>query len=67
MFFIYKKNSPLNSEKYTGLIFRKNTEPNFKSEMKLGTSSLRRKMQAKFHMNATNIETLNGIIDTRIK
>ena len=49
------------------LIFRKNTEPNFKSEMKLGTSSLRRKMQAKFHMNATNIETLNGNIDTRIK
>ena len=49
------------------LIFRKDTEPNFKSEMKLGTSSLRRKMQAKFHMNATNIETLNGNIDTRIK
>ena len=26
------------------LIFRKDTKPNFKSEMKLGTSSLRRKM-----------------------
>jgi porphobilinogen deaminase len=35
--------------------------------MKLGTSSLRRKMQAKFHMNATNIEPLNGNIDTRLK
>ena len=49
------------------LIFRKDTKPNFKSEMKLGTSSLRRKMQAKFHMNATNIEPLNGNIDTRLK
>ena len=49
------------------LIFRKDTEPNFKSEMKLGTSSLRRKMQAKFHMDAKNIEPLNGNIDTRIK
>ena len=49
------------------LIFRKDTKPNFKSEMKLGTSSLRRKMQAKFHMSATNIEPLNGNIDTRLK
>ena len=49
------------------LIFRKDTEPNFKSEMKLGTSSLRRKMQAKFHLSATNIEPLNGNIDTRLK
>ena len=49
------------------LIFRKDIEPKFKSEMKLGTSSLRRKMQAKFHMNEINIEPLNGNIDTRIK
>jgi Porphobilinogen deaminase len=35
--------------------------------MKLGTSSLRRIMQAKFHMNAKNIQLLNGNIDTRIK
>ena len=49
------------------LIFRKDTQPNFRSEMKLGTSSLRRKMQAKFHMSATNIEPLNGNIDTRLK
>jgi len=49
------------------LIFRKDTKPNFKSEMKLGTSSLRRKMQAKFHMSATNIEPLNGNIDTKTK
>jgi len=49
------------------LIFRKDTRPNFRSEMKLGTSSLRRKMQAKFHMSATNIEPLNGNIDTRLK
>jgi len=49
------------------LIFRKDTEPNFKSEMKLGTSSLRRKMQAKFHLSASNIEPLNGNIDTRLK
>ena len=58
-----------NSERIVNdlLIFRKDTEPNFKSEMKLGTSSLRRKMQAKFHMSATNIKPLNGNIDTRLK
>ena len=35
--------------------------------MKLGTSSLRRRLQAKFHLNAKNISSLNGNIDTRIK
>ncbi len=58
-----------NSERMVNdlLIFRNETKPNFKSEMKLGTSSLRRKMQAKFYMSATNIEPLNGNIDTRLK
>tara|TARA_B100000700_G_scaffold6697_1_gene7074 strand:- start:834 stop:1700 length:867 start_codon:yes stop_codon:yes gene_type:complete len=49
------------------LIFRKDTEPVFDINMKLGTSSLRRKMQAKFHLKAKNIMNLNGNIDTRIR
>ena len=49
------------------LIFRKDTEPVFDINMKLGTSSLRRKMQAKFHLKAKNIMDLNGNIDTRIR
>ena len=49
------------------LIFRKDTEPVFDINMKLGTSSLRRKMQAKFHLKAKNIMNLNGNIDTRIQ
>ena len=40
------------------LIFRKDTEPVFDINMKLGTSSLRRKMQAKFHLKAKNIFVL---------
>jgi hydroxymethylbilane synthase len=49
------------------LIFRNDTDTVFEKNMKLGTSSLRRIMQAKFHMNAKNIQLLNGNIDTRIK
>ena len=49
------------------IIFRNDTDTVFEKNMKLGTSSLRRKMQAKFHMNAKNIQLLNGNIDTRIK
>ena len=49
------------------LIFRKDKEANFESHMKIGTSSLRRKMQARFHMDAANIKSLNGNIDTRIQ
>ena len=49
------------------LVFRKDTEPVFNINMKLGTSSLRRKMQAKFHLKAKNIVNLNGNIDTRIR
>ena len=49
------------------IIFRNNTDTVFEKNMKLGTSSLRRIMQAKFHMNAKNIQLLNGNIDTRIK
>ena len=49
------------------LIFRKDTEPVFNINMRLGTSSLRRKMQAKFHLKAKNIVNLNGNIDTRIR
>ena len=48
------------------LIFNNDQGP-FKSNMKLGTSSLRRRLQAKFHLNAKNISSLNGNIDTRIK
>tara|TARA_B100000886_G_scaffold205098_1_gene141633 strand:+ start:97 stop:963 length:867 start_codon:yes stop_codon:yes gene_type:complete len=49
------------------IIFRNDTDTVFEKNMKLGTSSLRRIMQAKFHMNAKNIQHLNGNIDTRIK
>lgn len=49
------------------IIFRNDTDKVFEKNMKLGTSSLRRIMQAKFHMNAKNIQLLNGNIDTRIK
>ena len=49
------------------LIFNKVVDPFFKSHMRLGTSSLRRKLQARFHLNAKNILSLNGNIDTRIK
>lgn len=49
------------------IIFRNDTDTVFEENMKLGTSSLRRIMQAKFHMNAKNIQLLNGNIDTRIK
>ncbi len=49
------------------LVFRKDTEPVFNINMRLGTSSLRRKMQAKFHLKAKNIVNLNGNIDTRIR
>ena len=44
------------------LIFKKGIEPVYKKNMKLGTSSLRRKMQAKFHLHSNNIYPLNGNI-----
>ena len=60
-----------NNEKYNSrndiLIFRKNEHPVFKKNMKIGTSSLRRKMQSKFFLEATEIHNLNGNVDTRIK
>mgnify|MGYP003324749458 FL=1 len=49
------------------LIFKKDQEAVFNKDMKLGTSSLRRKMQAKFHLGSNNICALNGNIDTRLK
>ena len=49
------------------LIFRNDIEPIFKKDMKLGTSSLRRQMQAKFFLGAQNINNLNGNINTRIE
>ena len=49
------------------LIFKHGLEPIFNNDMRIGTSSLRRKLQAKFHLNAKNISSLNGNIDTRIK
>ena len=48
------------------LIFRKDINPVFESEMKLGTSSLRRKMQAKFFLDAKNIVPISGNVDTRL-
>ena len=48
------------------LIFRKDIDPVFKKDMKLGTSSLRRKMQAKFYLGAKNVIPISGNVDTRI-
>ena len=69
---IYISNDLVQSdEKYNSrndiLIFRKNEHPVFKKNMKIGTSSLRRKMQSKFFLEATEIHNLNGNVDTRIK
>lgn len=47
------------------LIFREKTE--FNKKMKLGTSSLRRQLQAKHHLNAENIFNLSGNVDTRLE
>ena len=49
------------------LIFRNGIEPIFKKDMKLGTSSLRRRMQAKFFLGAQNVINLNGNINTRLE
>ena len=58
-------------EKYNSrndiLIFRENMDPVFERNMKIGTSSLRRKLQSKFFLEATEIANLNGNVDTRIK
>ena len=48
------------------LIFKNGMEKIFSKDLKLGTSSLRRKMQAKFYLGAERIHNLNGNIDTRI-
>lgn len=69
---IYISNDLVKSdEKYNSrndiLIFRKNEHPVFKKNMKIGTSSLRRKLQSKFFLEATEIDNLNGNVDTRIK
>tara|TARA_Y200000002_G_scaffold49632_3_gene35666 strand:+ start:4528 stop:5436 length:909 start_codon:yes stop_codon:yes gene_type:complete len=49
------------------LIFRKDLDPIFKEHLRIGTSSLRRQMQAKHHLNASNIVSLNGNVTTRLK
>ena len=49
------------------IIFRDKNQKKFSSGMILGTSSLRRKMQAKFLLGAKKVFSLNGNIDTRIK
>ena len=42
-------------------------DPIFKEHLRIGTSSLRRQMQAKHHLNASNIVSLNGNVTTRLK
>ena len=69
---IYISNDLVQSdEKYNSrndiLIFRKNVAPVFERNMKIGTSSLRRKLQSKFFLEAIEIANLNGNVDTRIK
>ena len=47
------------------LIFKDNN--NFNSSMKLGTSSLRRKLQAFHFLKSTNVFDINGNVDTRLE
>ena len=47
------------------LIF--NRDNKFEKSMKLGTSSLRRQLQAKHHLEASNVSNLSGNIDTRLE
>lgn len=47
------------------LIFREDAE--YDKDMRLGTSSLRRKLQAKHHLGSKNIFDLSGNVDTRLE
>ena len=47
------------------LVFKDNN--NFNSSMKLGTSSLRRKLQAFHFLKSTNVFDINGNVDTRLE
>ena len=48
------------------LVFKDNNN-NFNSSMKLGTSSLRRKLQAFHFLKSTNVFDINGNVDTRLE
>ena len=48
------------------LVF-KDSNNNFNSSMKLGTSSLRRKLQAFHFLKSTNVFDINGNVDTRLE
>ena len=39
----------------------------FDNEMRIGTSSLRRQLQAKYHLGSSNVFNLSGNIDTRLE
>ena len=45
----------------------KDSNNNFNSSMKLGTSSLRRKLQAFHFLKSTNVFDINGNVDTRLE
>ena len=67
---IYISNDLVQSnEKYNSrndiLIFRKNEHPVFKKNMKIGTSSLRRKLQSKFFLEA--LSSIYDLIDTVVE
>ena len=47
------------------LVFKDNN--NFNSSMKIGTSSLRRKLQAFHFLKSTNVFDINGNVDTRLE
>ena len=47
------------------MVFKDNN--NFNSSMKLGTSSLRRKLQAFHFLKSTNVFDINGNVDTRLE
>lgn len=49
------------------LIFREKEDAAFNKSMRIGTSSLRRKLQSKLFLEAQKLTDLNGNIDTRIR
>ena len=62
----YDEGSNNNSFYKDILIFKNSKKPVFEPHMTVGTSSLRRKMQALHFLKAKSVENLNGNIDTRI-
>ena len=60
-----ERNFIINRTSKDVLVFKDNN--NFDSSMKLGTSSLRRKLQAFHFLKSSNVSGINGNVDTRLE